>query len=117
MSADTRWDFDDEPETEPRSRSNGKANTEPPGSKPADQPWHENIRPISWPDKTGWSAPYRRFVAKGWIPYGCVTSLYGQGGIGKSMVAQLLGTAASLGQTLARHRDRTVQGAGIVLRG
>jgi RecA-family ATPase len=98
MTADTQWDFDDEPETEPRDRSKGKANAEPPGSKPADQPWHENIKTISWPDKTGWSAPYRRFVAKGWIPVGCVTSLYGCGGIGKSLLAQLLGTAASLGR-------------------
>src|SRR3954451_24205531 len=68
----------------------------PEGAAPT--PWSANIKTISWPDKTGWSAPYRRFVAKGWIPVGCVTSLYGCGGIGKSLLAQLLGTAASLGR-------------------
>src|SRR4051794_23614252 len=61
-------------------------------------PWSDNIKPISWPDKTGWSAPPRRFVAKGWIPVGCVTSLYGEGGIGKSMAAQLLATAVVTGR-------------------
>ena len=62
------------------------------------RPWHENIRPIAWPSLIGRYAPPRRFVAKDWIPYGCVTSLYGAGGIGKSMAAQLLGTAAALGR-------------------
>ncbi|MFL5337957.1 MAG: AAA family ATPase, partial [Geminicoccaceae bacterium] len=64
----------------------------PEGEPPA-QPWHKNIRPISWPEMPGRYAPPRRFVAKGSIPYGCVTSFYGQGGIGKSMAAQLLATA------------------------
>ena len=58
----------------------------------------ENIKPIVWPEMLGRYAPPRRFVAKGWIPYGCVTSLYGQGGIGKSMAAQLLGTAVVTGR-------------------
>jgi hypothetical protein len=60
--------------------------------------WSDSIKPISWPVKIGMYAPPRRFVAKGWIPYGCVTSLYGQGGIGKSMAAQLLATAVVTGR-------------------
>jgi len=89
MSADP-WHFEGEPQ--PAPRPNGQAEAQPP------QPWHENIMPISWPAMTGRYAPPRRFVAKGWIPYGCVTSIYGCGGIGKSMLAQQLGTAAALGR-------------------
>jgi KaiC/GvpD/RAD55 family RecA-like ATPase len=69
-----------------------------PEGKPPPQPWFENIRPIAWPDMSGRYAPRRRFVALGWIPRGCVTSIYGTGGIGKSLLAQMLGTAVSLGR-------------------
>ena len=73
-----------------------EANAEPHG--PRSRQWSENITPICWPEMTGRYAPTRRFVAKGWIPYGCVTSLYGMGGIGKSLLAQLLATAVAAGR-------------------
>ena len=65
---------------------------------PPPRPWSENITPICWPDMAGRYAPARRFVVDGWIPYGCVTSLYGTGGIGKSLLAQLLAAAVAAGR-------------------
>jgi RecA-family ATPase len=52
------------------------------------------IRPIIFFGKT---PPKRRWIAPDWIPYGAVTGLYGQGGLGKSLLAMLLQTSAALG--------------------
>ncbi len=41
------------------------------------------------------AAPPRRWVVPGWIPEGAVTMLNGDGGIGKSLLAQLLATTCA----------------------
>lgn len=41
--------------------------------------------------------PPRRWVVRDWIPYGVVTGLYGNGGIGKSLLAQQLQSACACG--------------------
>jgi AAA domain len=51
---------------------------------------------ISWPSLTGRQAPPRRFILPDWIPALCVTLLHGFGGVGKSLLAQMLGTTAIL---------------------
>jgi hypothetical protein len=53
------------------------------------------IDPRLWQDQP---MPERRWVVPWWIPHGVVTSLYGPGSIGKSLVALQLITAAALGQ-------------------
>ena len=42
--------------------------------------------------------PERRWLVRDWIPFGYVTALYGDGGTGKSLLAQMLGTATAIGQ-------------------
>jgi len=51
---------------------------------------------ISWPALAGRQAPPRRFILPDWIPALCVTLLHGFGGVGKSLLAQMLGTTAIL---------------------
>ena len=43
--------------------------------------------------------PPRFWIAEDWIPYGVVTGLYGDGGVGKSLIAQQLQTGTALGST------------------
>ncbi|NRB10614.1 MAG: AAA family ATPase [Rickettsiaceae bacterium] len=42
--------------------------------------------------------PNREWVIKNWLPKGCVTALYGDGGTGKSLLAQQLATCVSTGK-------------------
>ncbi len=58
------------------------------------------IKPLRFPDLEGKAPPPRRFVVEEWLPAGCVTSLYGPGGIGKSMLSQQIGTAVAVGREL-----------------
>jgi RecA-family ATPase len=41
--------------------------------------------------------PHREWIIPHWIPCGVVTSLYGDGGVGKSLIAQQLQSSAALG--------------------
>jgi RecA-family ATPase len=45
----------------------------------------------------GREPPKRRWIVPEWIPYGAVTGLYGKDGLGKSILAMQLQTAAALG--------------------
>lgn len=45
----------------------------------------------------GMDPPSRRWIVPEWIPSGVVTGLYGDGGVGKSLIAQQLQTGAALG--------------------
>lgn len=54
-------------------------------------------RPLDWPDLATKIAPLRQWVINGWIGYGHTTLLVGQGGIGKTLIAQQIGSALSLG--------------------
>ena len=47
----------------------------------------------------GSSPPARRWVVPNWIPYGVVTGLYGDGGVGKSLLSQQLQTGTALGSS------------------
>jgi RecA-family ATPase len=47
----------------------------------------------------GRTPPPRFWIAEDWIPYGVVTGLYGDGGVGKSLIAQQLQTGTALGST------------------
>lgn len=56
--------------------------------------------PLAWLDPTRWQGleiPRREWEVAGWIPRGEVTLLYGDGGIGKTLLAQQYATAAAAG--------------------
>ena len=42
--------------------------------------------------------PERRWIVKDWLPIGTVTSLYGSGGVGKTLIAQQLATSVAAGR-------------------
>lgn len=53
--------------------------------------------PLRWRDLAGREPPARRWVINGWLGYGHTTLLVGSGGIGKTLIAQQLGSALALG--------------------
>jgi RecA-family ATPase len=60
-----------------------------------DAPVLAPIDPITW---HGRNIPERRWIVPDWIPHGTVTAIYGDGGVGKTLVAQQLLTACALGR-------------------
>ena len=50
--------------------------------------------------------PPRRWIVRDWIPYGGVTGLYGDGGIGKTLLAQQLQSGTALGTRRRPERAR-----------
>ncbi len=61
-----------------------------------DEPWRyppPKLRPVTWPDKPE-SIPARPWLVPGLIPDRNVTMISGDGGIGKSLLAQMLITSA-----------------------
>ena len=72
-------------------KANGHAKEEAPNTGQegaAEPPPAERIRTINFAELKGRTPPPRRFIVDQWIPAGCVTSLYGPGGIGKTLLAQ-----------------------------
>jgi archaellum biogenesis ATPase FlaH len=60
----------------------------------------KEIAPLEWIDPTKWEGQplrAREWVVEGWVPKGEVTFLYGDGGVGKSLLAQQLATCAATG--------------------
>ena len=51
---------------------------------------------LDWSALIGRKAPPRQFILPDWIPARCVTLLHGFGGVGKTLLAQQIGTAAIL---------------------
>jgi len=54
-----------------------------------------SIPAIKW---VGRPVPERQWLVEGWIPWGCVTALYGDGGTGKSLLVQQLLTSVATGK-------------------
>jgi hypothetical protein len=72
---------------------------EPPQQSPEEvppEPGHERRR-IKWAELEGKSPPERTWIINHWLTYG-PTLLAGQGGIGKTLLAQMMGTAIALGR-------------------
>ncbi len=55
------------------------------------------LAPINLAIWDGVEPPARDWIVPDWIPSGCVTTLYGDGGTGKSLLAQMLATACATG--------------------
>ena len=67
------------------------------GGSGGDEQWRyppPKLRPVTWPDKPE-SIPARPWLVPGLIPDRNVTMISGDGGIGKSLLAQMLLTAAA----------------------
>jgi RecA-family ATPase len=58
---------------------------------------------INWDNLKDRIAPPRQFVLKDWIPRRAVTLLHGFGGVGKTLLAQQLGTAAAFNREMLGH--------------
>lgn len=52
--------------------------------------------PLDWPALAGQEPPHRRWALEGWVGYGHTTLLVGAGGIGKTLIAQQIGSALAL---------------------
>jgi RecA-family ATPase len=61
-------------------------------------------RRMNWTALEGRDPPERTWLVSHWLTYG-ITLLSGRGGIGKSMIAQTLGTALALGRTFIDQID------------
>ncbi len=62
-----------------------------------------------WIDPTQWDGkpiPPRQWEVEGWIPRGEVTLLYGDGGVGKSLLAHQYATAAATGRSWLGQKTR-----------
>jgi RecA-family ATPase len=70
-------------------------NWKPPSKEKDDEPRLRVIDVITLQDKP---IPERRWLVRDWIPWARVTGLYGAGGEGKTLLAQMLMTATALGQ-------------------
>lgn len=70
-------------------------NTGSSGGSPADVP---PLTPVSPTGFKGRTPPPREWIVQDWVPVGVVTGLYGDGGTGKSLLAQQLQTSTALGQ-------------------
>ncbi|MCX7284594.1 MAG: AAA family ATPase [Novosphingobium sp.] len=51
-------------------------------------------------DLTNREIPDREFLIDGWLPVGAVTTLFGDGGLGKSLISMQMATAVSAGRPL-----------------
>jgi putative DNA primase/helicase len=87
-------DEDDIPEVPPKPRPS------PSPDKPEPEPEPKPPPPIICPTVfMGRIPPPRFWITEDWVPYGVVTGLYGDGGVGKSLIAQQLQTGTALGST------------------
>lgn len=71
-----------------QKRANGEAEIGPPGTRGV------TINFATWRDR---ELPDRKWLVPGWLPIGHVATLYGDGGTGKSLLAQQLMTACAIG--------------------
>ena len=65
--------------------------------RPGDNQPASEFRVVNPVDLFQLEVPRREWIVEGWLPVGCVTSCYGDGGVGKTLLAQQLMTSAALG--------------------
>ena len=68
----------------------------PPAKVDPSQP-EQAVEPLNWPELDGKVPPERKWALKGWIGMGHTTLMVGAGGIGKTLLAQEIGSALALG--------------------
>jgi RecA-family ATPase len=92
------WEYGKGKDGDPRHWRRTWEKTEPPkrGQAVAELAELVMAQIIVWPALRGRTAPIREFILPKWIPARSVTLLHGFGGVGKSLLAQQIGTAAIL---------------------
>jgi RecA-family ATPase len=87
--------------TDPRRRSEEDEyfhpEVVPESGVPAQQPAHPDRRPLDWTKLATAAPPERDWAVDYWLAQGHVALLAGIGGIGKTLLAQTLGTCLALG--------------------
>ena len=66
--------------------------------RPAPPPTKDATPALNWPDLAAKEPPLRQWAVKGWLGFGHVTLLVGQGGIGKTLFAQQMASCLALGR-------------------
>ena len=66
--------------------------------RPTPQPTKEETPALDWPTLAPLDPPPRQWAIKGWLGFGHVTLLVGQGGIGKTLLAQQMASSLALGR-------------------
>lgn len=61
---------------------------------------------LDWPKLATLSPPERKWAIKGWLGFGHVTLLVGQGGIGKTLLAQQMASCLALGRPFIEAIER-----------
>ena len=79
-----------------RSKAQARTNAPQPNPHAGTQPPPDDSLPILASDFTG-TPPEREWIVPNWLPKGVVSSLSGDGGVGKTLVAQQLLYAAGVG--------------------
>jgi RecA-family ATPase len=69
-----------------------------PSVDPTAEPSFDPITTIQFPNLPEKEPPPRWFVWAGWLPAGCLSAVYGAGGIGKTLLAQQLATHVAIGR-------------------
>ncbi len=67
------------------------------GRTDSDEPPIASLAPINPASLNGVSVPPRPWLVADWVPMARATALYGAGGAGKTLLAQMLATACALG--------------------
>ena len=80
--------------TRPR-RSNGEDG--PPTLPTTQNAPKRTVEALNWPSLASQTPPERKWAIKGWFGFGHVTLLVGSGGIGKTLLAQQIGSCLALG--------------------
>lgn len=74
----------------------GKSAPPPPEDAAQDKPAAlQIVNPVDLADKR---VPDREWIVEDWLPVGCVTASYGDGGVGKTLLAHQLMTSAATGR-------------------
>ena len=81
-----------EQDFDPLSVEEGETNANPPIERP--KPALRIVRPVNLDGKT---IPEQRWIARNWLAEGTAAALYGDGGTGKTLLAQQLMTACATG--------------------
>ena len=89
-------EFPAEATTTRPKRGNGEDG--PPVASRPQNPAKRTIEALNWPFLAPLTPPERKWAIKGWIGFGHVTLLVGSGGIGKTLLAQQIGSCLALGR-------------------
>ncbi len=73
----------------------------------------ENIKRMNVKGLTG-TPPEREWIIPEWLPKGCVTTLYGDGGVGKSLLVQQLMTAVGTGKEWLGYTNKPMKVYGLL---